>query len=87
MKNLLKQRDLNSQDKLIILHLNDNMLFNECKLTSQDIANDLGLTRKKVIDTLDKLVEMDLITCIVKGEFRSRTTKFTDRLLNIISEK
>ena len=84
MKNLLKQKDLNPQDKLIILHLNDNMLFNECKLTSQDIANDLGLTRKKVIDTLDKLVEMDLITCKVDGQFRQRITKFTERLKKLI---
>lgn len=84
MKNLLKQKDLNSNDKIIIITINDNLIFNECLMTSNEIASATGLSRKKVIDSLDKLVEMDYIKCKVQGEYRSRKTTFTNRLNNLI---
>jgi DNA-binding transcriptional regulator LsrR (DeoR family) len=86
MKNLLKQKDLNSNDKIIIITINDNLFFGECKMTSAEIGAATGLSRKKVIDSLDKLVEMDMIKCIVQGQFRSRSTTITSRLQNLIQE-
>ena len=85
MTKLLKQKDLSANDKIIIITIFDNMIFGECTLTSQDIANATGLSRKKVINNLDKLIEMDYIKCIVKGEFRSRKTIPTLRLLNLLN--
>mgnify|MGYP003807423467 CR=1 FL=1 len=86
MKNLFKQKDLTPQDKLVIIIINDNLMFGECKLTSQEIGAASGLSRKKVVDTLDKLCEMDMLQCTVNGQFRSRTTKPTERLQNLIKE-
>jgi DNA-binding MarR family transcriptional regulator len=85
MKNLLKQKDLTPQDKLVIMVIIDNLIFGECKLTSNEIGALSGLSRKKVVDTLDKLSEMDMIKCTVQGQFRSRTTTLTPRLLNLIT--
>ena len=86
MKNLLIQKDINSNDKIIILTINDNLFFNECKMTSNEIASATGISRKKVIDSLDKLQEMDMLKCKVQGQFRSRTTTLTQRLQNLINE-
>jgi DNA-binding transcriptional regulator LsrR (DeoR family) len=86
MKNLLKQKDLSANDKIIILTINDNLFFNECSLTSNEIASATGISRKKVIDSLDKLVEMNFINCKINGAFRSRTTTLTQRLQNLITE-
>ena len=83
---LLALRELAPIDKLVILAVIDNTIFNECRLTSQDIATAIGLSRKKVIDTLDKLCELDYITCKVEGAYRLRKTKLTQRLLNLIKE-
>jgi len=86
MKKLLSQKDLTPQDKLVIIVINDNLMFGECKLTSNEIGALSGLSRKKVVDTLDKLCEMDMLKCTVQGQFRSRTTKPTERLQNLIKE-
>jgi len=86
MKNLLKLKELNPTDKLVILTIQDNIIFNECKMTSQDIANACALTRKITLDSIQKLEELDYITCEVKGEFRMRKIKLTKRLLNLITE-
>lgn len=86
MKNLLKQKDLTPQDKLIIITINNNLIFNENKMTSAEIGAATGLSRKKVIDSLDKLVEMDMIKCVINGQFRSRTTTLTERLINLLQE-
>jgi len=84
MKNLLKLRELSPIDKLLILTIQDNLVFGECIMTSQDLANSIGVSRKKVIDTLDKLCEMDYIECKVNGAVRQRKTKLTQRLCNLI---
>jgi hypothetical protein len=86
MKKLLKQKDLTPQDKIIIITINDNLFFGECKMTSAEIGAATGLPRKKIIDSLDKLVEMDMLKCIVQGQFRSRTSIPTQRLINLITE-
>jgi len=86
MTRLLKQKDLTPQDKVIIIVIVDNLMFGECKLTSQEIGAATGLSRNKVVDTLDKLCEMDMIKCNIQGQFRSRTTTPTERLQNLIKE-
>jgi len=86
MEKLLSQKDLNSNDKIIILTINDNLFYNQCKMTSAEIGAATGLSRKKVIDSLDKLFEMDMIKCIVQGQFRSRSTTLTQRLKNLLEE-
>jgi hypothetical protein len=55
-------------------------------MTSQDIANSIGLSRKITLDSIQKLEELDYITCKVEGAFRMRKTKLTQRLLNLIKE-
>ena len=87
MKKLLKQKDLTPQDKLIIMIINDNLMFGECKLTSQELGAASGLSRSKVVDTLDKLVEMDMIKCRVESQWRSRTTTIQPRLKNLLEDE
>jgi Mn-dependent DtxR family transcriptional regulator len=86
MKKLLKLKELNPTDKLVILTIQDNLMFNECLMTSQDISNSIGLSRKITLDSIQKLEELDYITCKVEGAFRMRKTKLTQRLLNLITE-
>lgn len=86
MKKLLTLRELTPTDKLVILTIQDNTVFNECRLTSQDIATAIGLTRKVTLDSIQKLEELDYITCKVQGEYRLRITKLTQRLNNLIKE-
>jgi Mn-dependent DtxR family transcriptional regulator len=86
MKKLLKLKELNPTDKLVILTIQDNLMFNECRMTSQDIANAIGLSRKITLDSIQKLEELDYITCKVEGAFRMRKTKLTQRLTNLIQE-
>jgi MFS superfamily sulfate permease-like transporter len=86
MKKLLKLKELNPTDKLVILTIQDNLFFGECNLTSQELANSIGLTRKVTLDSIQKLCEMDYITCKVDGSYRRRLTKITQRLQNLIKE-
>jgi len=86
MKKLLKLKELNPTDKLVILTIQENLFFNECNLTSQEIATSIGLSRKITLDSIQKLEELDYITCKVDGAFRSRKTKITQRLQNLIKE-
>ena len=86
MKKLLKLKELNPTDKLVILTIQDNLFFNECNLTSQEIATSIGLSRKITLDSIQKLEELDYITCKVEGAFRMRKTKLTQRLENLIKE-
>lgn len=84
MKNLLKLKELNPIDKLVILTIQDNLIFNECIMTSQEIANSIGLSRKVTLDSIQKLEELDYIQCSVNGAFRQRKTKITQRLNNLL---
>lgn len=86
MKNLLKLKELTPIDKLVIITIQENLFFGECKLTSQEIANSIGLSRKITLDSIQKLEELDYVTCKVEGQFRSRKTKITTRLQNLIKE-
>lgn len=86
MKKLLKLKELNPIDKLVILTIQENSMFGECIMTSQDIANSIGLSRKVTLDSFQKLEEMDYITCKVDGAYRRRITKITQRLQNLIKE-
>jgi CTP-dependent riboflavin kinase len=86
MKKLLKLKELNPTDKLVILTIQENLFFNECNLTSQEIATSIGLSRKITLDSIQKLEELDYITCKVEGAFRMRKTKLTQRLENLIKE-
>lgn len=81
---LLALRELQAIDKLIILAIIENSVFDECRLTSQEIATAIGSTRKITLDSIQKLEEMDYITCKVEGAFRMRKTKLTQRLTNLI---
>jgi hypothetical protein len=84
MKKLLTLKELTPQDKIIIITINDNLFFGECKMTSAEIGAATGLPRKKVIDSLTKLIEIDYIICKVDGRFNQRITTFTDRLKYIL---
>ena len=86
MKKLLTLKELTPTDKLVIITLQENMFFGECKMTSQEIATSIGLSRKLTLNSIQKLEELDYITCKVEGAFRSRTTKLTQRLNNLITE-
>lgn len=82
---LLALRELNATDKIILLVIINNTIWSECIMTSQEIANATGLTRKVTLNSIQKLEEMDYITCKVDGEYRKRITKITKRLNNIIN--
>jgi len=86
MKKLLTLKELNPTDKLVIITIQENLFFGECNLTSQEIATSIGLSRKITLDSIQKLEELDYITCKVEGAFRSRKTKITQRLNNLIQE-
>jgi DNA-binding Lrp family transcriptional regulator len=83
---LLALRELDPTDKIILMVIIDNYIFNQCVMTSQDISNAAGLTRKVTLDSIQKLEEMDYITCKVDGAYRRRITKITQRLQNLIKE-
>jgi Mn-dependent DtxR family transcriptional regulator len=84
MKKLLSLKELNPTDKLVILTIQENLMFGECLLTSQNIANSIGLSRKITLDSIQKLEELDYIECTVNGAYRQRKTKLTQRLCNLI---
>jgi hypothetical protein len=83
---LLALRELNPTDKIILLVINENTVWNQCIMTSQEIANAAALTRKVTLDSIQKLEELDFITCKVEGAYRRRITKITQRLTNLIKE-
>jgi transcription initiation factor IIE alpha subunit len=83
---LLALRELNPTDKIILLVINENTVWNQCIMTSQEIANAAALTRKVTLDSIQKLEELDFITCKVEGAYRKRITKITQRLTNLIKE-
>lgn len=83
---LLALRELNPTDKIILLVINENTVWNQCIMTSQEIANAAALTRKITLDSIQKLEELDFITCKVEGSYRRRVTKITQRLQNLLQE-
>ena len=86
MKKLLTLKELSPIDKLVIITIQENLFFGECLLTSQEIATSIGLSRKVTLDSIQKLEELDYITCSVIGAFRQRKTKLTQRLTNLIKD-
>jgi len=84
---LLALRELAPIDKLVILTVIDNTVFGDCRMTSQDIATSIGMTRKLTLDSIQKLEEMDYIECKVEGAYRMRKTKITQRLSNLIKDE
>lgn len=81
---LLSLRELTPTDKIILMVIIDNYIFNQCTLTSQDLATAAGLTRKVTLDSIQKLEEMDYLECKVDGQYRRRISKITTRLQNLI---
>jgi DNA-binding MarR family transcriptional regulator len=75
-KKLLKCKDLSPSQKLILMLIEDNNPLIAFNLTSQEIANELGLKRKQVLEDLDILQENGLIECQV--EYRIRKTTLTE---------
>lgn len=84
MEKLLKLKSLDALDKLFILQvMSYDGLPIDCKMTSQEFAITLGTTRKKILDVIAKLEEMDYIKCKVVAPHR--TTKITQRLYDLIN--
>ena len=83
-KRLLKNKELTSLEKLIIMLVMDTeRLMIPFNLTSQEIGIELGVSRKKVLDALNRLQELDYIKCKVQAP--TRYTKLTDRLKTMIT--
>lgn len=75
IENILKQKDLNPNEKLILI---DIALFPEIltyNKTSIDIAASTGIKQKDVKTALNTLEERGVIE--TKVSYRSRTTKLT----------
>lgn len=83
---ILKMKDITSNEKLILLLVEQwpSYMFKFDK-TSQDIATELGLKRKDVLDALGMLEERDFIQCEIG--YRSRIITLTERLNKIINPK
>lgn len=82
-KSILKLTNISSNEKLILLLVNDwYPLISEFNLTSADIATELGLKRKEVLDCIGSLEERDYIETEVG--YRSRITRLTPRLKSLI---
>lgn len=86
MKKLLSLPTLKPIDKIVLLCIIENMVFNQCLMTSQEIATAIGETRKLTLNSIQKLEELDYIKCKVDGKFRERKTIITKRLNNLINE-
>jgi transcription initiation factor IIE alpha subunit len=84
MKNLLKLKELKPLDKIVMLCVIENMVFNECRMTSCEIAHATATTKKQTLDSLAKLEELDFIKCKVEGKYRTRITTITNRFNNLI---
>jgi len=79
---LLAQKDISPLGKLIILDICEFPSIMTYKKTSQEIALSLGVKRKSVLNELDKLQEMNLITCKILP--RVRVSKITNKLKEMI---
>lgn len=79
---LLKLKELTPTQKLIIMLVLDYPQIIPFDMTSQEIANEIGLPRKVVLNELWVLEEMDFITC--KVSYRSRKISITKRLKDLI---
>ena len=86
MKKLLSLRELQPIDKLVIITLQENLIFDECLMTSQEVATSIGMSKKKTLDSINKLIELDYINCKIDGAFRSRKSKLTKRLQILLEE-
>lgn len=84
MKNLLKLKELKPLDKIVMLCIIENTVFNECRMTSIEIAYATSLTKKQTLDSLTKLEELDFIKCKIDGKFRQRITTITKRFNNLM---
>jgi DNA-binding MarR family transcriptional regulator len=86
MKNytrLLSQKDISPLGKLIIMDIIEYPSIMTYDKTSQQIANTLGSKRKTVLNELECLIEMGLITCKVEPRRRiTKITKLTKELTN-----
>lgn len=80
---ILKLKHITPVEKMVLLLVDEwNPLFTAFNMTSQEIATELGLTRKQVLDALGALIEHDYIECEVG--YRSRITKITKRFEDLI---
>ena len=81
---LLTQKDISPLAKLILLDICEFPSILTYNKTSQEIALSLGVKRKAVLNELEILIEMGLITC--KVEPRLRTTKITKIVKDLIND-
>ena len=80
---LLKQKDISPLAKLIIMDIAEAPSILPYNKTSQQIANDLGVKRKSVLNELEILIEMGLIKCKIAP--RTRTTSLTKITKDLIT--
>lgn len=76
MNKLLSQKHLSASQKLILLLIMDWNTITVFDLTSQEIANRLGLKRTQILEDIGALEEIGYIQTEVS--YRRRLTKLTD---------
>lgn len=77
-KQILAIKYINSDHKLVLAAITNEFVPSMgawCELTTQELANELGMSYKEIADILWDLQEMNLIKTVV--EHRIRTTKVT----------
>mgnify|MGYP000914465814 FL=1 len=87
---LLRYKYFNAEQKLLLLVIGENECnvkhFEQpCILSSQEIADKLGLTRTKIQDQLWELTELDALE--TKVENKIRYTSLTKRCRNLINKE
>lgn len=83
-KKILSLKHITPEEKLVLLLIEQwNPLMTDFNLTSQEIADELGLKRKTVLNIIGALEERDYIECEVG--YRSRKTRLTKRFKTLIN--
>jgi len=76
---LLKLKNITALHKLVIMVIMEEIQYSfGCRLTSNEFAKKLGVSRKQILDILTELEEMDYIMCKITAPIRC--TYITKRL-------
>jgi predicted transcriptional regulator len=82
---LLKLKTIGSTEKLVLMLMLDYPTIGLFNLRAGEIAKELGVTRKIILETISNLIEVGYIKTKVVSECYSRTTELTSEFLMLIN--
>jgi DNA-binding MarR family transcriptional regulator len=82
---LLKLKTIGSTEKLVLMLILNYPTIGLFNLRAGEIAKELGVTRKIILESISNLIEVGYIKTKVVSECYSRTTELTPEFLMLIN--